>query len=77
MLFMFGGWDVLEFMCEFFIEKMKVVVIDILKSDEFKMIFDEKLFVNFYLGGLLYGIVECLVDECLNELMLIMVKDII
>jgi uncharacterized membrane protein YheB (UPF0754 family) len=77
MLGMFGGRDALEPMREPFINKMKQAVIDISHSDEFKTILDEKLFANSHIGGSLHNTVERLVDERLNELTPVMVKDII
>lgn len=75
MLAMMGGAAALEPMRAPFIEKMQHSIINISESEQFKQLLSEQLNPND--NSALYGTISTLVDERLNELTPVMVKNII
>ena len=77
MLAMLGGPQAIEPMRESFTVKMKASLITLSETEEFKQLVNEKLTKEAMSSDALYNTVLGLVDDRLNELTPVMVKDII
>jgi len=77
MLAMMGGAQALEPMRASFIEKMQYSMAEISKSEQFKQLLSAHLAPSETQDNTLYNTITTLVDERLNELTPVMVKNII